>query len=436
MGTQSGGTKSAHGGEGRMTLQWDGQTLLLKNAQKIATLTGKYLDFFCLLIAADAGAMVDRDTLVRCASWSANQPVSAGKQVARFMSNLVKNGMNPLVSTHKTHAWRLATDAHKSIDAKTRAVAKDRAVMLLATLPHSTDINILMHWYRINFQALVDMTTGKAGTGYEALRTCMNSTENEEYFAISNVLATRIEQRMADQRLPIMPSIKVPGSPLARAIEIRRNAAYAIYAHSTEWPQLEQLFRRELAQMSHSDDFTSIAILQNALGVLQRRQGHLENALAHVQAAAPLAIFSGDLILIQNVAFNLANIASEIHRKNPGAILPEGFIALLKYDVVLRDTMALGRDSAQTELLLAYLLFESGADDDARHYLAMANGIIADTQVEVDQALSHRISGLLSARSGNTVAARDQLAQARAIYAEAGYRAAAAHVDGEIAALA
>ena len=413
--------------------RWDEGALILHGPTTEKLLSDKYADFFCLLIVADAGVLVDRDMVAQCSSWSANQTVSAGKQIARFLDQLANMGCHPVIALQKTYAWRLAEHVHAAIDGTTRARAKDRLSASRQHLHHKTDIPALLRWYRVNFQALVDMTTGKAETGYALLRNCMTATSKDEYWSISNVLATRIEQRMADQRLPVMPSIKSLSAPLARAIEIRRNAAYAIYSESGEWPQLEAVFRRELASMAHSGDFTTIAILQNALGVLQRRQGKFETALEHMKEAAPLAIFSGDLILIQNVAFNLANICSEIHRQNPSAILPDQYIDLLKYDVILRDTMALGRDSAQTELLLSYLLYEAGDDTQARHYLDMANTIITETQVEVDQALSHRICGLLEARAGNIVAAVEQLTMAQQIYSGAGYNAAAKHVSGEIA---
>jgi tetratricopeptide (TPR) repeat protein len=294
----------------------------------------------------------------------------------------------------------------------------------------------LLRWYRDNFEALVAMTTGQAQKGYGVLRTSMDGTSDETLLAISNLLATRIEQRLDSPRLPILPALKPFGDIFVRAVEIRRTAAYALHAKSDDWPELERHFKRQLAQLSGVGDFTSLAIIRNALSVLYRRMGNLDAAKEEIAQAAPLAVFSGDLILIQNVAFNLANIMSELDRAKPGSVPAEDYLSLLQFDASLRQDMSLGRDSAQTELLLAYLHYEKADYASAYAALDQAELIICDTRLPIDRALSLRIRGLLAAKeSGNLDVAIDHLNSAEHIFRSEGYVAAANHVANECAQL-
>jgi hypothetical protein len=99
--------------------------------------------------------------------------------------------------------------------------------------------------------------------------------------------------------------------------------------------------------------------------------------------------------------------------------------------------MALGRDSAQTELLLAFLLVEQKRDDEAQAFLTMAAGIIAETNVPSDCALYARVSGLLAARQAQAkgdcvLPALNQLQEAIRLFAAAGYHSAAKEVTREV----
>ncbi len=305
--------------EDRVTIKQGGQAFVAK---------GKYADFLTLLIIQSPDNWVDRTALCQLKSWSANQPLSAGKQVSRFLDKVRKKGLEPVAFQRQTDGWALAPAARAGLSAETLAAAR-AALFARGIAPSVAELETLLDWFHANFRGMIAMSTGKAGEGYLMLRTSLNGMHDDTLFSISNILATRIEQRLGTPKLPVFSSINLHANLFARAIEMRRFAAYALHAKSEDWPEMERIFRRHLAAHANSADFTTIAILHNALGVLLRRLGKIDEAIEQLRQAAPLAIFSGDIILAQNVAFNLANVISEAARARPDFVDACAYLGLL-----------------------------------------------------------------------------------------------------------
>jgi len=75
---------------------------------------------------------------------------------------------------------------------------------------------------------------------------------------------------------------------------------------------------------------------------------------------------------------------------------PDTALNLLRLDIELRERLKIGKDSAQAELLYAYLSHETGKFEDAKHYLTKADAIIAQSRQALDLALRDRVFGLLA----------------------------------------
>lgn len=211
--------------------------------------------------------------------------------------------------------------------------------------------------------------------------------------AISNVLATRLGQKLPKPHLPVQKSSSA--SEFLEAAEARRIAAYARTSPSSEWEKQYAILRKTLLKMRAVGDTTSQAIIFNALSVLARRMGHMDEALDCIREAAALAIFSGDLALIQNVAFNFGNILSGIARHDPNSFKSDIFLGLIDLDIELRSRLRIGYDSAQAELLCSYLSYESGDFEGAGARLSQAEPVISVSQQPYDIALYERVKGLL-----------------------------------------
>ncbi len=374
-----------------------GNTICLTSAGQRLTLRGKAVEFVLALTTTARGHFLTRDELHRLHAWKMMSSGSVGKQAARITDNI--NGrLSPIIEWGmKTGNWRLDPAVHDAIPEPTREQCRSilsrsdwKAILRFDVVPAQS----AARWMQLCGSALADMTEGKAFVGYQKLRQAIELSDHEGIAAISDVLATRIGQALPRAHLPV-PSIPAT-SAFLEAAEARRMAAYARLSPSDEWERQFDLLHRRLLRMVQSGDTATQAILFNAMAILARRLGRMEHALDCIREAAALAIFSGDIVLIQNISFNFGNIITGIAREDPTVFPPDTYLGLLQLDIELRERLQIGKDSAQAELLCAYLYHEQGKFDDAQRFLAKADVIIAQSRQALDLALRDRVFGLLA----------------------------------------
>lgn len=374
-----------------------GASISLAREQRRLVLRGKAVEFLLALITAAPEHFLSRDELHRLHSWKMMSSGSVGKQAARI-TDKINAALGPVIGWGlKTGNWRLEPAIHAAMPAPLREqcgallTRSDWTAMLRFDVVPAQSI---ARWMQLCGSALADMTEGKAAVGYDKLRQAIALSDHEGIAAISDVLATRIGQALPRAHLPV-PSAPAT-SAFLEAAEARRMAAYARLSPSDEWERQFTLLHRRLLRVIQSGDTATQAILFNALAILARRLGRMDQALDCIREAAALAIFSGDIVLIQNISFNFGNIVTGITRDTPEAFPPEAYLGLLQLDIELRERLQIGKDSAQAELLHAFLSHEKGAFDEARLYLAKAEAIIARSHQALDIALRDRVSGLLA----------------------------------------
>jgi tetratricopeptide (TPR) repeat protein len=215
-------------------------------------------------------------------------------------------------------------------------------------------------------------------------------------------------------------------------VEARRVAAYAIRSDSAAWEKQVRELKRLLPRLITTGALTTQAYVLNGIALLSRRLGRFQEALHFSCEAVPLAIFSGDLALIQSVLFNAGNIISELRRTDPQQMALVDPLALIEMDIMIRRQFGLGRDSAQAELLLAFLAFENNDVERAEHWLEEAQGIIETTKILPDQALFYRIRGLVAlSRQAKDQSGLADLARAILLFQEIGNQASAEWVQQE-----
>jgi tetratricopeptide (TPR) repeat protein len=358
----------------------------------------KGFEFLCLLLASDNVEFVSKEDVHRLPSWNAMKVQSVGKQVARLIARLSESGFDIIDYTKKTEAWRVKPNlvGLRLEEARTAAKAYLGSTDWERGLRFSDSSSAsVANWMSQNVKALLEMTSGNAEVGYDELKIGFAQANSQPLQAISNVIATRIGQRLPSPHLPLPSEYDRFATMFELAVEARRIAAYASRSKSTEWGDFADQLQRLLPKVSQIGDTTTQAIIHNAQALIFRRQGFLDKALDSIKEAAPLAVFSGDLILIQNVVFNFGNILSEVRRITPDVCSHEDFFALIELDIAIRNQFNLGRDSAQAELLAAYLHYENRNWTKARHYLDLAQDIIGISSQPCDLALFHRVNGLL-----------------------------------------
>jgi hypothetical protein len=419
-----------------MKLQFDpvpGRFLLTKGcAARIVK--GKGAELLALLVASGTNRLVTADEVHALPGWQNMARESVGKQVARLIADLAHDGLLPFDYAHKTRAWRLSAGASAAVSDEMRS-AVDAWLKARAWFPGArfavVDPSAIAHWALAATKAHLAMTEGNAGIGLTELRKAYNESDHPDLMAISNLLATRIGQRLSTPHHPI-PSDDSVGSVFEIAVEARRLATYAIRADSSGWKDQVSKLQAVLNRVVSSGDLTTQAYIHNAIALLLRRLGDPKTALQHIAEATPLAVFSGDITLVQSVLFNFGNILSDVRRER---LLPtsEGLaIALIETDLVIRHRFGLGKDSAQAELLLAFLAYEEGMLDRAESYLGEARSIIAISRIAADEALEARVAGLLQlARDDRAGLASLELARSR--FEAIGNLAAAEQVADELA---
>lgn len=397
--------------------------------------TEKYFEFLCALIAMPHDDYVYSDVIGLLPGWARMLPESIGKQVARMIAEHARLGIAVIDYHQKTNGWRLSPAVRQHLP----KMEIDAARNIIAGLRWSADRRFggqntseLSQWFRHMATAMVAMTSGEANRGLVAVKQGMGHGEGDALTGIANIIASRLGQRMPTPHAPVVSDRDGLRSPFEMAIEARRSASYAIRAQSDEWPAHLAFLEYQYAACARAGDFTTQVVLLNAMAVLSRRLGKLENALDHIKEAAPLAILSGDFFMIQAVSFNMANVLSDLHKADPDACARADYIDLLRLDIDIRESFGLGRDSAQAELRLALLYYETGALVDAQAMLDAANHIIGISNVAQDRALALQVQGKLQIAEGYLENGLTTLENAILAFEEVGNKAGAEETRSEI----
>lgn len=416
-----------------ITLDGDRNRLVLLADGRTVTLRGKMVEFFGLLLASDG--WITTSAVHALPAWRGMAHESVGKQVARHIDTLRAKGHDLVDWQGKTMASQLKPAVKAGLDAalpgRARAWLEGRQASSARRFG-AVDAAAMAQWALRSAAATIAITTGEAKAGYSALKQAYAGIDHPDLLAITNVLATRIGQRLEEPHDPVPGGLGSYPSVFEQAVEARRMAAYAIRSDSTAWEAQVLGLKRLLPRLSAGGSLTSMAYVHNGLALLLRRLGRHAEALEHVQEAVPLAIFSGDLTLIQSVLFNFGNILSELRRSQPHALPGVDPLQLLEADITIRQQFGLGKDSAQAELLLAYLAYENGELDRAARWLDASAAIIAVNKAPADRALFHRVAGLLAcARQPGSAEGLAELDHAITLFDRVGNRASADCVRAE-----
>jgi tetratricopeptide (TPR) repeat protein len=413
--------------------------IIISDGKKERLVRGGASQFICLLILSDQDGYTFCDEVHELPAWRTMMLSSVGKQVARHIKNLSNEGFDIVEYLKKTDGWKLKPKLYSSLSID----EKNKAESMLTSFNWSqwrrfsdVDTYDVSAWTLQNTEALLQMTTGHVELAYGTLKAGYVHANNNDLLSISNILATRIGLRLSTPHLPVDPENQENLSYFEQAVFARRLAANAVSASSDQWQAFTLELEELLPQLAVRGNLTTQAVVLNALALLHKRLQNWGQALAFVEEAAPLAVFSGDVVLIQNVIFNFGNLLSEMARLEQYNIPADQYLRLLEMDLKIRHTLGIGKDSAQAELLLAYLNFESGNLDEATQYLRKSKDIISLSTANADLALYNRIDGLIEIQmcqqTGDSLdAGLSKLDSAVSIFTKIGNHASADYVREE-----
>lgn len=358
-------------------------------------------DLVCLLIARKSADPFTLDEALELPWWKGKgtKPKSVGKAVLRFMDDLGELGISFIYSPgKKTSIWQLHQSALSAlsedvVQSATKVVA--RFVWSNPQLFEDTKARSVANWMHNSVQCLMKLTEGDAEASAALLQTEAATPQNTVLKEITAVLDGRVRSRSSTNRLGPENVITPDMSPFQVAAAARKLAAATVASPSSEWIGYISRIQTVLPGVAGRGYTTTTAVLLNALAVTEKRLGMNKAALDHIKEAAPLAFFSGDLILIQQMSFNFANILWENWKIDPTVCDPQDYERLLDIDIAIRRDHGIGRDSAQAEILAAYFRMERGEYDAALDYLKIARSIIRSSRQPQDYAFYYRVTGLL-----------------------------------------
>jgi hypothetical protein len=422
-----------------------GRVTFAIDAQKTVA-TQKASQFICALIDHGPERDVTGQYLERhLPRWRRNKARdSARKSASRCLDELEYKGIH-LVDRQgrKTGPWSIRADLADNISDDTKEKAGSLIRQWNFEAAHQfKDVALrdLVSWLSATTEAILHLTTGTIDQSATSVAKAKASANHRDLDAIANVISARIDSRTRASETTHYDNNFERQDVFALAVNGRRLAAAAVGSVESQWDRyLEELHHAVGAIIARADT-TTMAVLFNAMAVLCRRRGdktgEYGDALTHIREAAPLAILSGDLTLIQAVAFNFGHILTRF--ADDQAFEPELqslVTTLIGIDIGMRERHGIGNDSAQAELVLARSSIKSGEIDVAKVWLARAHSIIEVSQQDQDIALFEWTKGRIMRAEAlsdqDRATAAQWLKSAAARYRTIGRMSVAAKIEKE-----
>jgi hypothetical protein len=399
-------------------------------------LTGQWVDFYALLGLARsdetaAEAPVTADTLARTGPWRHKAASSVGKEVARHLAWLSRNGLEGVVECQgRTRSWRLG------VPSATIRFEPDRSAVAAWIEVRSQVEGSGSGWIE-GLQKLVEATAelqrGRAESAIDLLRSVPESLAGcEPALQAWRALLCGRAFAQSDEDEELYRSIdewSARSDAAGRAVGARLRAV-AAFRHRFQEPAATLASLVKLAaELELRGDIGSLAVLLNVMGLLARRSGHPEAGAAHHLRAAALFGIAGDYPSLQGALFNVSICRREIlHRQ--GQPPDEQTLALVDMTRSVCRAFGVGRDSAQAETAGAEWALEMGDVARARGYLEEAEELIKTLESTIDQAyfLEIRARVELADPTGKSDPAHD-LRSAERLYEAAGDLESAARVS-------
>lgn len=339
------------------------------------------------------------------------QKNSIGKAIRRLENDLSNLGLGIFFSKEREHFtdWQLTTDALSSatpeILSTVSEIVAEYRWRLGDRFSNSAPADVA-YWMNNSVESLLKLTEGNAKASLDFLQKNDARCNDEGLKEITAVHDARVRSRLGG--IPELPAVSI-GRDM-KAFEVataaRKLASEAVRSRSKDWEAYSAKIYAALPMVQEKDYTTTTAVLLNALAVIDKRRRQFTDALVHIKEAAPLAFFSGDLILIQQVVFNFSNILWENWKINPTVCSQQDYLDLLELDITIRQRHKIGFDSAQAELLAAFFRVENNDLEEASNYLNLARPIIRKSRQMQDYAFYYRVAGLLRGRFGTSEACR------------------------------
>jgi hypothetical protein len=354
-----------------------------------AVLHEQWVDFYAVLALAqlegDDEAYVSADELARIGPWRHKVAASVGKEVARHLTWLARQGAAHVVADRgRTKAWRLAVPA-------TSVCLRPSGAHVAAWIANRSAQPAAQETWVADLERLVTATAalhqGEAEAAFEQADAPIAYAGEPALAAWSALIAGRaaLQHDDQDRLLDLYEGWRRRTDAVGKTVGSRLRALMAYKNRFTDTAGAMTTLRRLAADLEAGGDVSALASVLNIMGLLAMRLGDVRAGAEHHLRAAALFGIVGDYPSLQGALFNLANCRrrAQLHAGGPP---DEAVFKLVELCRLVCKRFGVGADSAQAEIFAARTAFEMGDIPRARRYLTDAEVIVEWIEASFDQA--------------------------------------------------
>ncbi|WP_437755401.1 hypothetical protein [Sorangium sp. So ce1389] len=366
-----------------------------------ATLREQWVDFYALLALvrldrssssgssgssdSSEGAFLSAEELGRVGPWRHKAAASVGKEVARHLAWLERQGLAQVVSSKgRTKSWRLALSPAsvrlRPDRASVEGWIRGRASQGAAEETWIDDLQRLA-------EATAALQQGQAESVVDRLQQPLSYRGEPALEAWAALLSGRAAFQHDDHALlvDLYESWLRRPDAVGRTVGARLRALVAYKNRFDDPAGALASLRKLAADLELGGDVSALASVLNIAGLLATRTGEPRAGVVHHLRAAALFGIVGDYPSLQGALFNLANCRRQVLQK-AGQPPDETVFTLVELCRLICRRFGVGADSAQAEIAAARWSFEAGDWPRARHYLAEAEALVRRIESVFDQA--------------------------------------------------
>ena len=338
---------------------------------------------------------ITRAALCELRGWNPLLPISVGKELSAHLAQTRAKKACVLESKNPTLSWRLAVDS-------------DQVELVPSTvnLEHwlgdrgmgAPFAEVRLDWLSAMVQAQIAFGTGEL---IKAEQLSWSAFQLERLDSISRQITGMTLVRVAAGRnkgflvrevvekalLEQQPDGEISAwgqGALTDFLQSRLVAADAVDSPAEEAAARIPTVQRRLEKAGGGGNPASQAVLNNTLGLLARRAGRRLQARSYLSRAVLLALGIGDLFTLGGAMLNLA--LTRLDEPRGGSEDVAEITRLLELCVEMDERLAIGRSSAQAEILLARMYAFHGDVDRSESLLHRCVKMVENSGSAYDRA--------------------------------------------------
>lgn len=429
-----------------VTLNPVDRSVTLKSPSSTKRFGKKWLAFYLLLTQhrGRTSEWVTAEHVHRLSSWHLTAFASVGKQIRAHIRTAESQGLVCIDANGITRQWRLRADVSVSMPPDV-----DGDACLKALTAPVGSLLTRVEWLEPMVLGQLALCKGDLAKAAEMARQALNASDDVDLVQVAGLLLIRasvsgphtavndVYETVRGRLARVLGKHRTPLSTLWREDAIGRFCANrvaaleALNSPDREIPKHLTSLSRRLNASATAGDLSSRAIIGNVTGrLLDRLTTRREQAILYLSDAAVAALAVSDLYTIGGILLHWAQI---LLKPSPSRECLDEPIRMLRLSIRLNETVGVGLNSAQVEILLARVHIERQDVDDARQWLTTAAAMVQRSGSVYDAAcLANARARFLALTRADRADVQEALIEAEVLFRKAGRHQSAARVRREL----